>query len=423
MIELGLSRTHRLLATTPLPWRAIHVAGTNGKGSVCAYVSAMLNHYNQSTLRRSTGHRPLLHGRFTSPHLVDRWDCITLNDITVDKSLFDRVEASVHQRNDIQRIGASEFELLTATAFEIFTLAEVDVGVIEVGMGGRLDATNILGTRVEAEGVKDRAISRPLPLATAITSIGLDHQNFLGDTITKIAREKAGILKQGVPAVVAADDAEALETITACASAAGVSELLCVTAVTTTRDIWVQNGGADRSDVSLAPVHPRWPNGAIAVHLIWKALHGLGRLRGCTESAKIEAMTELSCIPQRTQWPGRLQQIDLVSLTGIEGHAVLDGAHNAQSAQLLSSFARARAEGRAVHWVLAASEGKDIGQILDILVQSDDAVSAVEFGPVEGMPWVKAKVASAIRAEATSCLLYTSPSPRDRTRSRMPSSA
>ncbi|KAK5009856.1 hypothetical protein LTR28_013051, partial [Elasticomyces elasticus] len=121
MIELGLSRISRLLIRTPLPWRAIHVAGTNGKGSVCAYISCMLDTYNRSAFRADYNLASIKHGRFTSPHLIDRWDCITIDNKTVRESTFKAVEEKVRARNEMECIEASEFELLTATAFEIFT--------------------------------------------------------------------------------------------------------------------------------------------------------------------------------------------------------------------------------------------------------------------------------------------------------------
>ncbi|SMR64139.1 unnamed protein product [Zymoseptoria tritici ST99CH_3D1] len=202
MIELGLQRISRLLYNTPTPWRAIHVAGTNGKGSVCTYISQMLQVYNDSTYRASRGHRPLRLGSFTSPHLIDRWDCIRLRNYRgrdmapVSSELFHAVEKTVLDRNREADIRATEFELLTATAFEIFTRAKLDVAVVEVGVGGRLDATNILGQPyVDKNGFPTTEKPRPLPLVSVITKIGMDHQGLLGNTIEEIAREKAGIAK------------------------------------------------------------------------------------------------------------------------------------------------------------------------------------------------------------------------------------
>src|SRR6187402_3404456 len=128
MIELGLARISRLLSFTPQPWKAIHVAGTNGKGTICAYLSAMLH---------ASGVRC---GRFTSPHLIDRWDCITINEQTVRESVFREAEDLVLERNRKLDIAATQFELLTASAFEVFAKEKVEMGVVEVGLGGKLDA-------------------------------------------------------------------------------------------------------------------------------------------------------------------------------------------------------------------------------------------------------------------------------------------
>ena len=174
MIELGLARISRLVRQTPQSWKAIHVAGTNGKGTICAYLSAMLH---------ASGIRC---GRFTSPHLIDRWDCISINEHSVRESVFHEAEGLVMKRNQTGGIAASEFELLTATAFEVFAKEKIEMGVIEVGLGGRMDATNVM---------EQKAV-------TVISKIGLDHQSFLGNTIEEIAREKAGILRPGVPCVL-----------------------------------------------------------------------------------------------------------------------------------------------------------------------------------------------------------------------------
>ncbi|EHK97978.1 putative Folylpolyglutamate synthase [Glarea lozoyensis 74030] len=125
-------------------------------------------------------------GRFTSPHLIDRWDCITVDQNPIQESVFRHAEEIVHRRNEEEQIGASEFELLTATAFEVFANEKIEMGVIEVGLGGRLDATNVLSNKA----------------VTVISKIGLDHQSFLGNTIEEIAREKAGVMRPGVPCVV-----------------------------------------------------------------------------------------------------------------------------------------------------------------------------------------------------------------------------
>ena len=412
MIELGLSRIHQLLARTPFTWRAIHVAGTNGKGSVCAYISAMLDHYNSSHVPRVTGHDSLRYGRFTSPHLIDRWDCITIDGNTVDESLFKEVESAVKRRNITQEIKASEFEILTATAFELFNQARIDVGIVEVGMGGRLDATNVIGQISEHDRLMSPEFKkdafRPAPLLTVISSIGLDHQAFLGDTINDIAREKAGILKADVPVIVAAEDDEAMEAVKSQAMKTGAGIIIPVTTKTTPGDIWCPQtellaSHAGGPAAMHTPIQTRWPNGAIAVQAAWQSLLQMGRLTNLPEVDHMSLLLSMCAIPEKTLWPGRLQLLNLEKIIGLDPPAILDGAHNAQSARLLAKFVREQYPNRTVHWLLAASAGKDIDTILRQLLRDGDAVSAVEFGPVDGMPWVQPMPSQYIMDRASEC--------------------
>ncbi|KAK7555750.1 Mur ligase [Phyllosticta citricarpa] len=352
MIELGLARITRLLANTPLPWKAIHVAGTNGKGSICATASAMLHRAGVS------------HGRFTSPHLVDRWDCININEEPVAESLFREIERLVLSRSEQEGINASEFEVLTATAFEIFTRAGIHVGVIETGMGGRLDATNVLQS----------------PLVTVIAKIGLDHQAFLGDTIEKIAAEKAGILKPGVPCVVAGTNPPSvLQVISERAKEISAGPIHQVDGVPSAPQ-------ADSEYAKFLQARSYQPHELLNIGCAHKAtclaLEALGR-KPANELSLFNGLTD-------TVLPGRLQSIDLGAVTGSSTPALLDGAHNPDSAQALASRVdslRQNGSGNVV-WVLAASRGKDVPEMFRPLLKDGDSLVAVEFGPVDGMPWV-----------------------------------
>ncbi|KAI5198011.1 FolC bifunctional protein [Aureobasidium subglaciale] len=406
MIELGLARVFRLLARTQLPWRAIHVAGTNGKGSICAYVSAMLTAYNASQLRTETGKPRIKHGRFTSPHLIDRWDCITIDEKTISEAIFRQVEAKVLARNISENIQATEFELLTATAFEIFTLENVDIGVIEVGMGGRLDSTNILGQRSEFDDLEQGTQFRPKPLVTAISTIALDHQGFLGNTLLEIATQKAGIVKSGVPLVLAMNDEAVTQHIQQLAAKAGVIQILH------SRD----TAGFDvtRASSTTDAAHARQQNGAMAFTITWLALKQLNRLpaspttQGACGSSTLrnEIPSTLRAVPEKVVWPGRLQDIDLAPLTNYKPITLLDGAHNAESATVLANTVRARAGSRPVVWVLAASKGKDLASMFELLLaeRPDDGVVATEFGAVDGMPWIAATSAEDVKIAAGSIL-------------------
>ncbi|NOT33461.1 MAG: bifunctional folylpolyglutamate synthase/dihydrofolate synthase, partial [Candidatus Eisenbacteria bacterium] len=174
--RLGLEGTHALMRSLGHPersFRAVHVAGTNGKGSVCARVERVL---------RAAGHRV---GLYTSPHLVDFRERIRVDGRWADEAWLAAT---------LQRIAAfpdrderTFFEVATALGFAWFAKQQVELAVVEVGLGGRLDCTNVVS-----------------PIVTAITSIGLDHTEILGDSIEKIASEKAGIVKPGVPVVIGA---------------------------------------------------------------------------------------------------------------------------------------------------------------------------------------------------------------------------
>lgn len=418
MIDLGLARVFRLLARVPLPWRAIHVAGTNGKGSICAYVSAMLSTYNNTEAPKGSGQKPLKHGRFTSPHLIDRWDCITINGKTISESIFRQVEARVMARDKAENIQATEFELLTATAFEIFTQESVDIGVIEVGMGGRLDATNVLGQLSGFEAPHESGLSldqfRPKPLMTAISTIALDHQGFLGNTLEEIATQKAGIMKKDVPVVLAPNPPSVIQHLTSIAKEVQVSEVLHAIDAPGYERLR-RDHSATSSAINAAQVRDQ--NSAIAFMITWQSLNQLNRLSHLPPTALENLTTALQAAPLRTVWPGRIQDISIECVTGYKPLILIDGAHNAESATALANTVHERVadQQRPVTWVVAASAGKDIKAMLKLFLstlpdsqsltpsranQRCANVIATEFGAVDGMPWVKAMKAEDVFQEA-----------------------
>ncbi|KAK5717468.1 folylpolyglutamate synthase [Elasticomyces elasticus] len=394
----------------------------------------MLETYNSPKHRTSTGFSTLKHARFTSPHLIDRWDCITINQQTVSRQLFTRVESAVQQRNHLEDIKASEFELLTATAFEIFTEEKVDIAVVEVGMGGRLDATNIIGQTEDPSHpahIEGQAF-RPPPLVTAISKIGLDHQAFLGDTLSEIAREKAGIFKPGVPVVY--DLSNDHEVLTALEDQSDYLETLSVTHLETPfqflepgiRDAYFADELASKSaeaEISAyIPEHTK-RNMSVAFGAAWLALQQLGRLpsthgsRSQRESALLEtiANTMIKNASQNVRFPGRLQDLNIECLTGRKQDILLDGAHNAQSAEVLAAAVHRRRTAHPGHaemgvtWVLACSSTKDVDEILRILLRPGDVVYAVEFGPVDGMPWVEPMSSDTVVSAVKDCFAASIP--------------
>lgn len=353
MIELGLSRITRLLQHTPQSWKAIHVAGTNGKGSTCAYLSAMLHASGRSC------------ARFNSPHFIDRWDCITINEEPVSEKLFLDTERLVKERDRKDSIGASEFELLTATAFEIMEREKVEFGVIEVGMGGSLDATNAL---------KHKAV-------TVVAKIGLDHQFLLGDTIQEIANTKAGIMRENVPCIIdQSNEPSVLQVIKDHAKAVGAEA------------VFPSEMSSLRASLSQAGFEP---------HQIQNIASALEAFRRACPDEDVTVDRWMATIKQ-TRLPGRLQRAPIPP----HGREVLlDGAHNVQSAEVLAAYVnkQLRSSGQPVTWVLAASQGKDVSGILEVIIQPDDVATAVRFGPVDGMPWVRPQEPKAILDAASRC--------------------
>ncbi|KAI1140143.1 FolC bifunctional protein [Hypoxylon sp. FL0543] len=365
MVNLGLARITALLKQTPQTWKAIHVAGTNGKGSICAYLTAMLR-ANQISC-----------GRFTSPHLIHPRDCITINDDTVSESKFKHFEDLVRRRNEEQNLGASEFELLTATAFEIFESEKVEVGVIEVGLGGTLDATNALKHK----------------LVTVIAKIGLDHQSFLGNSLEEIALQKAGIMRRGVPCVVDGSNP------------GSVLDVLKKHADETGNSIHFTNSESDALvGILRDDLEPHQRQNLACAHEAFRLAY----------PQHASATDSLVSATRNMVWPGRLQWLNIEKITGRSEPVLLDGAHNPQSAEVLSSFVQKhlRSLGKPVTWVLAATQGKDVSEMFKLLLRDGDSIATVQFGPVDQMPWVQA-TNSAILLDAVCKCGITIPSQFD----------
>jgi dihydrofolate synthase / folylpolyglutamate synthase len=178
-----------------LRYPVFHVAGTNGKGSTVATLNALL---------RGAGLRV---GRYTSPHLVDFRERIVVDDVAISRQAVG--EWLLRHEEEAVRLGATFFETTTVLALDHFAASDVDVAVVEVGLGGRLDATNVVH-----------------PVATCVTQIGFDHTEFLGTTLREIAAEKAGIFKAGVPAVIGELDPVIRSELRSHAEAAGSAGII-----------------------------------------------------------------------------------------------------------------------------------------------------------------------------------------------------
>jgi dihydrofolate synthase/folylpolyglutamate synthase len=318
-IKFGLESISTIVARLGHPertFRSVHIAGTNGKGSVTAMVDAAL---------RAAGHRS---ARYTSPHLVDLTERFVIDGRPVREEALVAAVADVRVAIDgllaerALTVPPTFFEVTTAVAFELFRRAGVEIAVLEVGLGGRLDATNVV-----------------LPVATAITSIAFDHQKYLGSTLSAIAFEKAGIIKPGVPLVVGDLDPEAATVIERIADERG-AELIKASA----RD------AADFT-VGLPGTH-QLVNAAVAVRLLTILnAHGF--------AVPPEA---IAAGLARPEWPGRLDRRRLP-----DGREVLlDAAHNPAGAAALASYLRA--EGSSPPVVFAAMRDKDIAGMFAALL-------------------------------------------------------
>lgn len=320
-IDLSLDRVFYLLEKLGNPQNqipVIHVAGTNGKGSVCAFLSSILqaSHYRV--------------GRYTSPHLIDWRERICINQNLIEGAdLMEALQTVIKVIND--RYMPTQFELLTCAMWWYFAQEKVDIGVIETGLGGRLDATNVCDS----------------PLVSIITSISRDHWQRLGDSLSLIAGEKAGIIKPGRPLVIGQLPPEAKQTILERAQA-----LQCPV-------IEVKEGVGYR--LPLLGKHQQL-NCALATAAITQ-LQGWN----ITQSQIDRGIAQ-------TQWQGRLEW------THYGGTQILlDGAHNLAGAQALRQYIDEIAPNRPLAWIIGILENKDYEAIVNALLRSGDWLFPVEI--------------------------------------------
>lgn len=327
--KLGLERIASLLDELGNPERAcrwVHVAGTNGKGSTSAMIEAGL---------RAAGIRT---GLYTSPHLIEPVERIQIGGEPVDQEQFATAFDRVHETSE-RMVHAGEldthptfFETVTAMAFVLFAGANLDTGVLEVGLGGRLDATNVI-----------------TPALCVITPIDYDHQIFLGDTIEQIAAEKAGILKPGVPAVFAVQRPEAEAILRTRAQAPYMLS----------RD---------------------WPITELAIDARGSRFCVRGLEIRCplagehqVENARVAAMAlaQLGVSPAgiaATRWPGRLEHVSE------QPEIILDGAHNPAGTRALAAYIQRFYSGRRIWIVYGALRDKAVAEMTSTLFPLVDRI-------------------------------------------------
>jgi dihydrofolate synthase/folylpolyglutamate synthase len=327
--KLGLERITRLLEALGNPQhacRAVHVAGTNGKGSTCAMIEAGL---------RAAGVRTAL---YSSPHLVEPTERIQIGGVPVSQQRFADAFMQVHETAQ-RLLAAGEidlhptyFETVTAMAFLVNAQERTDMAVLEVGLGGRLDATNVVR-----------------PDLCVVTRIDFDHQSFLGDTLAQIAGEKAGILKPGVPAVFAEQSPEAEAVLRTQAKGR----------YTFTRDCPI-------SDLRVTARGSQFRLGDFELTCPLAGEHQV-------ENARTAAMAlqQLGVSPAgiaSTRWPGRLERVSE------QPEIILDGAHNPGGVSALVSYIRRFYSGRPIWIVYGALRDKAVAEMTGQLFPLADRI-------------------------------------------------
>lgn len=343
-VSLGLSRIEELLRGLGSPQRSlrfVHVAGTNGKGSTCAYVSSVLQESGCKV------------GLFTSPYLICFEERIRVNGENISSADLDRVTRQVRDVAESMDEHPTEFELMTAVAFLHFAQQGCDIVVAEVGLGGRLDSTNVIES----------------PEVCVISRIGIDHVAMLGDTLAQIANEKAGIIKQGVPVVSWPQDPEAQEVVERVAKENEAA--LTTVSLDSLEVLPLERPGGD------AAIRPFMYDG------VCYATRLLGSYQPANAAVAIEACrvlaeqgwrieeTDIAAGIAKAQWPGRFQ------LVASSPDFVVDGGHNAQGARALADSLKDVFPGRKAVFVIGILADKDYDSMLSEVLPLADSVVAL----------------------------------------------
>ena len=343
VIDLSLDRMHRLLAALGNPERAIppviHIAGTNGKGSTQAMIRAGLE---------AGGAR--VHA-YTSPHLAQFRERIRLAGTLIEDDALADLLAQVEAANDGQPI--TFFEITTAAAFLAFARTPADFTLLEVGLGGRLDATNVIDA----------------PRLTVITPVSIDHTQYLGETLPLIAAEKAGIIKSRVPVIVGPQDDDALRVIEA--RAMGLSAPIVAHG-----QHWMIQ--PERDGMVFQDDHGLWdlPRPTlIGPHQVQNAGTALAALRalGATDAQARAAVTQ-------AEWPARMQRLRHGPLVDLAQGAELwlDGGHNPAGGQALAATLAAM-PARPTHLVCGMLNTKDVAGYLRPLADHAASLTAIDI--------------------------------------------
>ncbi len=335
-IKFGLSKTENLLRAFGDPQdglRLIHIAGTNGKGSVAAMLASIFSRAGFRT------------GLYTSPHLVDFRERFQIDGCLIPKEVTLNLIAEVRSRTDPGE-PPTFFEFVTAMAFLYFAREQVDIGIIETGLGGRLDATNIIRPRV-----------------TVITPLGLEHQEYLGKTLARITEEKAGIIKAGVPLVTGVTQPSAREILVRTCREKDAPLFLAGRDFTTRK-----TGGGTFTYVGFGRKLKGMRSGLLGDHQIRNAGLALSAALLWPEGPQEVREGDLREGLQSVSWPGRLE------LASQNPRIVLDGAHNPKAMGVLARVLPQVFEYKRLFLIIGVMQDKDISGVLAPIVPLADRI-------------------------------------------------
>lgn len=332
-IKLGTERVSEVLELLENPQnqiKTIHIAGTNGKGSTSAMLAKILEVSNYKT------------GLFTSPHLLKYNERIKINSEDISDADLQNILEKINETAQKHQIPLTEFEILTITAFLYFAEKKVDIAIIEVGLGGRLDATNVI-----------------TPLLEIITSISIDHTDRLGDTIEQIAAEKAGIIKPN-SIVITNENNAGLKTILGKTQSVNATPILAP--------------NASFCEIKDETNH-------ITIDGITHKIGLLGEFQGENLSLVLEAIKvleannfkikNLKTALEQTFWAARMQLL--------APNVILDGAHNPDAAKKLRETLDKNFPNKQIIWFFGALKNKDYETNVKILFKDNEIVNFVKF--------------------------------------------
>ena len=342
--HFGLERMEELLALRGNPHlklKVIHIGGTNGKGSTIAFLKNMLEKIG------------LRVGVFSSPYLIHYTDQISINGESIPEARLETLMADYQSLLEGESAASlqetTEFEIITAIAYDYFASEQVDVAIMEVGMGGLLDSTNVCQ-----------------PILTGITTIGLDHVALLGDTLEAIAEQKAGITKQGIPLVTGRIASEALAVIDRIAEGKDATRFAYGTDYQVSHQKSVITGGV--FDYTSVVRQGRFQTGLLGLHQIENAGMAIALLDTfCQEvGRKLPANILIAQALEETRWPGRLEVVSRNPLM------ILDGAHNPHAIKALLATLQERFADYHKEILFTCIKTKALEDMLDLLEEIPD---------------------------------------------------